>query len=204
MLNPDFWGQPIDTAERERIFREELHLDPSRFTLILATGANGANNHISTLDRFSDAQVHPQVIALCGKNEKARRNIEAWAQSHQQIPVCALGYQTRMRRIMECADAIFARPGTGTTSEAILAGLPIIFNGIGGVMPQEIITTRYCAKFFESNIIRRAADLPVLIRAWMSDAARVQAIREGVVKARPAGKHPVDILERLTRIVSAR
>ena len=164
MLNPDFWTVPEDTPPgRDAFFCETLRLDPERFTLLLGTGANGANNHLALLKALACARVHPQVIALCGRNEVARRGICEWARANAQIPVCALGYQSRMRRVMACASVLFARPGTGTTSEALQAGLPMVFNGIGGVMPQELITLRYCRRFFETPVVHHARALPYLL-----------------------------------------
>ncbi len=203
MLNPDFWSPPTPPAERERILRDEFGLTPGRFTLILATGANGANNHLATLRKFAAAGVHPQIIALCGKNDQARADIEAWAKAHPQIPVCALPYQSRMKRVMECADAIFARPGTGTTSEAILAGIPIIFNGIGGVMPQEYITAKFARTKFETHVVRRPGQLTGIIDDWMKNPTRVTSAKEGAASARPCG-HPRTILERLCQLAKNR
>ena len=202
MLNPDFWSPPTPQAERDKILRDEFGLTPGRFTLILATGANGANNHLATLRKFASAGVHPQIIALCGKNEKAKADIEAWALAHPEIPVCALPYQTRMKRVMECADAIFARPGTGTTSEATLAGIPIIFNGIGGVMPQEYITVKFARTKFETHVVRRAGQLPGIVADWMAHPEKVAAAKNGAADARPAG-HPRDILTRWASLVAA-
>ena len=199
MLNPDFWSAPQTDTERAAFLRENLHLETGRFTLLLGTGANGANNHISLLSAFARARVHPQIIALCGTNAAAKAHVEAWAQAHPQIPVCALDYQPRMRRVMECADAIFARPGTGTTSEAIQSGLPVIFNGIGGVMPQEVITVRYCRRFFETHVACRAGVLPAIVGAWMGDSGRLARVRAGVVAARPMG-YPIQILEQLSSL----
>jgi processive 1,2-diacylglycerol beta-glucosyltransferase len=196
MLNPDFWSPPQTDSERAAFLRDELRLEPGRFTLLLGTGANGANNHIALLAALARARVHPQVIALCGNNAAAKSRVEAWAAAHPQIPVCALGYQSRMKRVLECSDAVFARPGTGTTSEAIQSGLPVLFNGIGGVMPQEIITVRYCRKFFEAHVASRARALPALVDAWMRDEPRLARVRAGVCAARPEG-HPLRILESL-------
>lgn len=203
MLNPDFWSEPTPQAERDRIMREEFGLTPGRFTLILATGANGANNHFKILKALAAAKVHPQIIALCGRNEKAKADIDAWAKLHPQIPVCALPYQSRMKRVMECADAIFARPGTGTTSEAILAGIPIIFNGIGGVMPQELITVKYARRHFESHVVSRPGRLPGVIEKWMRSPELVAAAKAGAASARPAG-HPRTILEHWRELAGRR
>jgi processive 1,2-diacylglycerol beta-glucosyltransferase len=195
MLNPDFWSPPTPQAERNRLMREEFGLTPGRFTLILATGANGANNHFKILKAFAAAGVSPQIIALCGRNAEAKADIEAWAKEHPQLPVCALPYRTDMKRVMECADAIFARPGTGTTSEAILAGIPIIFNGIGGVMPQEMITVKYARRHFESNVVKRPGQLPGVVKKWMQSPELVAEAKAGAARARPEG-HPRRILER--------
>ncbi|MDR2429830.1 MAG: hypothetical protein LBD14_02850 [Puniceicoccales bacterium] len=200
LLNPDFWASPDATSPgRVAFFCETLRLEPSRFTLLLGTGSNGANNHLALLNELARARVHPQVIALCGRNEQARRDIDAWARSNAQIPVRALGYQQHMRQVMDCADLLFARPGTGTTSEALQTGIPIVFNGIGGVMPQELITLRYCRRFFETLVVRRARALPALISQLMSTPDRLATMRSGIVHARPDG-HPVRILERLAAL----
>jgi processive 1,2-diacylglycerol beta-glucosyltransferase len=203
MLNPDFWDESSDENARAAFLGDELGLDPERFTLLLGTGANGANNHIALLEQLFRARVRPQVVALCGGNESARRAVEAWARKRDGFPVRALGYQARMRRVMTGADVLFARPGTGTTSEAIQCGLPVIFNGIGGIMPQEIITTRYCRRFFETHVARRAAALPPLVADWMNNPARLAQVRAGVAAARPSG-HPACILEKLATMVAAR
>lgn len=203
MLNPDFWSEPTPPEERARILRDEFGLEPGRFTLILGTGANGANNHLAILEQFAAARVYPQILALCGRNDKARAEVVEWARRHPEIPVRALGYQTRMKRIMECADAIFARPGTGTTSEAILAGIPIVFNGLGGVMPQELITVKYARKHFETHVVKRPSQLPTVIAAWMCDPDALAAAKSGAEAARPQG-HPLAILQALRDLAVAR
>jgi processive 1,2-diacylglycerol beta-glucosyltransferase len=204
VLNPDFWDPPLTAEKRAAFMRENLRLDPDRFTLLLGTGANGANNHLSLLKALHDAGVRPQVIALCGRNDRTRNIIEAWAASHPGMPVAALGYQAHMRRVMECSDALFARPGTGTTSEAIQCGLPVLFNGIGGVMPQELISVRYCRRFFEANVARSAHALPPLVEAWMRSPGRLEAVRKGLAAARPpAGLNPAEILRKLASLRDA-
>ncbi len=203
MLNPDFWSAPTSRAERERIRREEFGLPPGGFTLILATGANGANNHLTLLRAFDAAGVRPNIIALCGNNAAAKAEVEAWAAAHPHLPVCALGHQTRMKRVMECADAIFARPGTGTTSEAILAGIPIIFNGIGGVMPQELITVKYARTKFETHVVRRAGQLPGIVNARMQNPGNSVRAKQDTASAHPGG-HPRAVLERLVALARER
>ncbi|MDR1817530.1 MAG: hypothetical protein LBR07_05015 [Puniceicoccales bacterium] len=230
MLDPDFYQWPVASGQwsvdggQWSVDGGQWPVDGGqkaearRFTLLLGTGANGANNHIALLDAFArfhaaDATastgsaagaIHsPRLIALCGRNDAARRAVEAWAAAHPQFAVEALAYRDDMRAVMSRCDAIFARPGTGTTSEAIQCGLPVLFNGIGGVMPQEIITLRHCRRHFETHVVRRPRDLPPLVAAWAGDPARLAQVRAGVASARPAGT-PLQILERLAALAAAR
>ena len=61
----------------------------------------------------------------------------------RHVTIRALGYRDDMFELMQIADAVVARPGTGTTSEAIMAGCPLLLNTLGGIMPQEWITVKY-------------------------------------------------------------
>jgi processive 1,2-diacylglycerol beta-glucosyltransferase len=204
MLNPNFWETPPDASQRAALL-SELQLDPAApFTLLLGTGANGANNHTSLLNAFANfhdtaansASAIPSIIALCGRNSAAKTAVETWATAHPKIPVRALSYRSDMRSLLASCDAIFARPGTGTTSEAIQSGLPVIFNAIGGIMPQELITVRYCRRFFETNVIHRAATLPEVVSKWQNDPPFLKGIRQAITAAKPK-TNPKEILQRL-------
>ena len=81
----------------------------------------------------------------------------------------ALPYLADTSALLSRADAIVTRPGTGTTSEAILCGCPIIFNGIGGIMPQEWITVKYARSHGLRHVISSAGDLPKYVAVLMND-----------------------------------
>lgn len=185
LLNPVFWEPPLDAQERERFIVETLHLNPAEFVLLLSTGANGANNHLGFLEALRRAGLRPQVVALCGDDLQAYEAVDRWGSRHQEFPVRALRKTDRMRVLMESASAIVARPGTGTTSEAIQTGCPILFNGAGGVMPQEAITLRFAKAHGFCHRIGRAADLPEVLRPWLMERARLQEVRARLRMACP-------------------
>ncbi len=192
LLNPNFY-EPVSPEARRRFLVEELRLEPDRFTLVLATGANGANNHLPLLQKLHDAGVMPQVVCLCGKDAAAYAAVDAWAKAHPKLPARPLGYTTRMNEVMAAASAIVARPGTGTTSEAILSTTPIIFNGLGGIMPQEWITVKFSRAHGLGAVMKRPGQLPRLVKAWMESPGALEAQREAMRKALPQG-HPLEIL----------
>lgn len=193
LLNPKFWEAPETDLERNTFVREELKLDPEQFILVLGTGANSANNHLKLLDALKHSELRPQIVALCGRSEAAFNAVRSWARAQDAFAVRALPYCDRMPELLRAASALIARPGTGTTSEAILCGCPLIFNGIGGVMPQERITLEFARARGFGRRLKRPSQLPGLLRPLMQGDARLRSERVALQAARPA-EHPLDFL----------
>ncbi len=200
LLDPHFYNPPMSSEEKGTYRREQLGLDESRFTLLLGTGAVGANNHLPLLKQLAAAKVHPQVIALCGKNQKTFSEIQRWAKDHPQIPVKAMAYTREIPQLMQVSDALVARPGTGTTCEAIQSGCPIIHNGIGGIMPQEWITVKYTRKHQISETIHFARSLPSIVDRWMNNRQEVEQIKSQISKIRPP-QSPIALLQRIRSLI---
>jgi len=201
MLHPNFYTTPADSSQKAAFLQETLKLEPGKFTLLLSTGANGALNHPRFLEELAKAQLPVQVIALCGKNAEAKANIETMAQAWPHLPVRTLGYRKDMYTILQCCDAIVARPGTGTTSESIMAGCPMIFNTLGGIMPQEWITVKYmrdhgmCRKR-----IKKPRDLIEILKPLVNDSERL-ATEKNAMRALQPQNEPKDIMTWLRDLV---
>lgn len=199
MLNPRFYREP----EAPEAIREELGLEPDSFVVVLATGANSANNHILLLEHLLLSELRPEVVALCGRSDAAFEEVSTWAQKHPELVVRPVAYFDRMDALLRAASVIVARPGTGTTSEAILCGCPIIFNGIGGIMPQEYITVKYFSKRIVARVIRRPRHLPDQLRPLIEDSTLYQEYCNTLQSMKPE-QHPRDILRRLRALGSGK
>jgi processive 1,2-diacylglycerol beta-glucosyltransferase len=92
-----------------------------------------------------------------------------------------------MVALLRLAAAFVARPGTGATSEAILAGTPLIHNGIGGIMPQELITVQYCRQHACALTARSAREVVAHILKLRAEPAFAAELRARLHAARPAG-----------------
>tara|TARA_B110000285_G_scaffold227930_1_gene290044 strand:- start:7057 stop:8244 length:1188 start_codon:yes stop_codon:yes gene_type:complete len=200
MLHPNFYGPKLSQTEKQH-FLEQLDLQPNRFTLLLSTGANGAQNHQAFLNHLAEAQLDLQVIALCGRNTQAKSDLDEWAKAHPQLSVKALAQVENMFPLMQCCDTIVARPGTGTTSEAIQANCPILFNAIGGIMPQEWITVKYCrANQLPAQPIKRSSQLIDQLRPIVEQPARLAAIKTTMRPLIPTAQ-PSGMLNKITQLV---
>ncbi|MGJ3242512.1 MAG: UDP-N-acetylglucosamine--LPS N-acetylglucosamine transferase [Opitutales bacterium] len=202
LMKPAFYKPRLLPQDRERFIREELRMDPNRFILVLATGANGANNHVRFLRRLDQAGVRPQVVALCGRDPRTLRAVANWAADHPQFEIQALHFYGEVHQLLQCASAVVARPGTGTTSEAILCGCPIIFNIIGGAMPQELITMRFFRRRYQwPRPVGRASSLPNRVRLWMDHPDQYARARRQMIQSIPR-ETPLAILQRVAALAA--
>ncbi|MGI9332418.1 MAG: UDP-N-acetylglucosamine--LPS N-acetylglucosamine transferase [Gammaproteobacteria bacterium] len=194
LLDPRIYDPPAPAGQRREFVRDTLELDPDTFTLLLATGAAGANNHLALLEEIHAADLALQCVVLCGKNPRTLERVREWGRANPGFKLKALGYWSRMPILLHSVSAVVARPGSGLASEAIVCGRPLILNGIGGVMPQERLTTAYLASHDAGLRIARPADLVPIVRGWLSDEASFARARCAIAGARP-GSHPRDVLE---------
>ncbi len=180
---PPFYGDGLSPQEKEAALGK-MGLDPRRFTLLLSTGGAGAQNHISFLKALLPLRDRLQVIVLCGRNDEARRQVEAWAERQGAFPLRALPFTDEMPTLLRIASAVVARAGATTAGEALLCGCPVIFNGLGGIMPQEIPTWRYFKARDVGNVIYRAGSITGILRRWLDHPDEYLALRERVKSLR--------------------
>jgi len=164
--------------------------------LVLGSGANGANNHIRLLEQLLPQAGRLQVVALCGRRESARAQVEAWAQAHPQVAVKALGFQgpEAMADLYRRAWALVARPGARTATEALAMGCPLIFNRYGLTMPQELLAPRWFKAHGLEVSIRRPRQLAVVVAGWLDQPASYQQLRQAYARHRLTSE-PAAVLE---------
>lgn len=151
-----------------------------RPTLVLASGSNGANNHIPLLEQLLPFAEQLDVVALCGRREAVRRELDEWGERHPQLRLQTLGFQgpAQMASLYRSAWAHVARPGARTATEALLLGCPLIFNCIGTAMPQELLAPRYYAARDLAVSIRRPMELARIVQSWLLQPEQYQALRQ--------------------------
>lgn len=201
MLNPKFYAELLSKEEIKRYRTETLDLEPDAFTLLLSTGANGAQNHFDLIQVVRQLDNDLQIVALCGRNQSAAQQLQQQVDKLSLKNVRILGYQEDMLPLMQSCNAVVARPGTGTTSEAIMAGCPIIYNTLGGIMPQEWITVKFMkGRGYPIHRIRKPAGLKTALQAITASPETISDYTQRMVKLRPE-RQPSDIFHFLNTLV---
>jgi len=155
------------------------------------------------LDELHRRGLDVQMVLLCGKSAVTERDVAGWATAHPQARVRLLPYNANVGQIMRCVSAVVARPGTGTTSEAIISGCPLLLNGLGGVMPQEHITVKFCLQHGVARLIRNPRQLADIVAKWKDNPELPAQFRQAMRVVCPP-THPRDIIRTVSRLGQSR
>jgi processive 1,2-diacylglycerol beta-glucosyltransferase len=175
---PSFYAAEEENPHEVATLRQKWGLEPDRFTLLLSTGGAAAQNHRTLLRALAPLGDKIQVIALCGRDEAARTELEAWTARKSPLIVRFLSFTDRMPELLRASSAVMARAGATTAGEALLAGCPVIFNGLGGMMPQELPTWRYFRTRDLGAVALHAGAIRDQVASWLREPPAFAALRE--------------------------
>ena len=176
-LLPRAYEEVLDSEESQRFLAERLGLATGKRTVLLATGGAGANNHLDLLETLLPHAESWQAIVICGRNKRVANEVGQWAREHPAFSCHVEGFTRDMHLFMQVADVLVTRGGSTTCAEALHFGLPIVFNGLGGIMPQERLTVKYFVKGEAAVRISKAGELGSLIADWTACPERFEALK---------------------------
>lgn len=192
----------LGSAERQTYRRNVLGLEPDRFTVFLATGANGANNHAELLPALVRHADRVQAIVICGRNREAYNQLIHWRSEHPEFPCHIQGYSEDVHLLMQASDAIVTRGGTTTCAKALHFSCPIIFNAFGGIMPQERLTWKFFRNGAACEKIEDAADFTRIIDTWMAEPAAYARVRDHFLRLRH-DEDPTVVIDELVALANS-
>jgi len=176
--------ETVTPAERGNFRVKRLGLRPDLFTVFLATGGNGANQHLELLPTLVKYADRVQAIVICGKNKQSYNELVHWRANNPEFNCYLEGYSEVVHLLMQASDAIVTRGGTTTCAKALHFRCPIIFNAFQGIMPQEELTWKFFRNGAASTKIENAADFARIIDTWMADPSTYARVKENFLKLR--------------------
>lgn len=171
-------------AERAAYREHALELRPDLFTVFLATGGNGANNHLELLEQLLPFAGRVQAAVICGRNREAYNQVLHWRTLHPQFHCFLDGFSEEVHLLMQVSDVIVTRGGTTSCAKALHFGCPILFNALGGVMPQESLTVKFFSRGAGAQLIGAPADLGRIVGGWLEYRAGYERYRDDFLRLR--------------------
>lgn len=172
-------------AAERAVYREQvLELHPDLFTVFLATGGNGANNHLAFLEQLLPLAGRVQVVVICGRNREAYNDVLHWRAEHPQLGCFLDGFSEEVHLLMQVSDVIVTRGGTTSCAKALHFSCPILFNALGGVMPQESLTVKFFKNGAGVELIEQPADLGRIVESWLIHPQGFEKYRNDFLRLR--------------------
>ncbi len=196
LMQPRAHLEVFDAAARTAYLDETLELRPDLFTVFLATGGNGANNHLELLPKLLPYADQLQAVVICGRNREVYNQLVHWRSEHPEFNCFVDGFSDQVHLLMQVSDAVVTRGGTTTCAKALHFRCPIIFNAIGGIMPQEELTVKFFRNGGGAELITNAGNFGGLIAVWMNDRRKYERLRDNFLKLRYE-EDPTEIIREL-------
>lgn len=128
------YGIPINKKFLNKVPRKQARLQlgiPDNRTILLMMGSMGFGNIEKQLEAIMAMEIDMQVLCVCGRNEKMKREIDLHENWRGRIKT--YGFVDNVDLMMDASDLIITKPGGLTTSELLAKRLPaIIMNPIPG------------------------------------------------------------------------
>ena len=179
--------------------REKYGLDPEMPTVILSLGGFGVGRIDRLLKALRSIRRPAQILAMCGRNEELKRQLEAASNADDIVRVIAVSYTKAMDEYMTASDLIVGKPGGLTTCEALAKGLVfVIVNPIPG---QEERNSDHLLENGAAIRSNNPATLGYKIEQLLDDPARLEQMHQNALAfARP--RAALDIADKLAKMGS--
>lgn len=202
LMEPRVYQDVLEALQVPEFRAINLGLDPHRFTVFLATGGTGANNHLAFLPVLEDLAETHQAIVVCGRNHRAFLRVNEWRKEHPRLKCHLEGYCTQMHLLVQASDVIVTRGGTTTCAKALHYRCPVLLNGLGGIMPQEQLTAKFFLQDKASQTIHDPDDLRRVLVKWRDNPDTFTAMRERFLRLRYE-EDPTVIVRELVELARA-
>lgn len=201
LMHPKAHLEVITEEERGAYLIKKLGLKPNLFTVFLATGGNGANNHLSLLPTLLKHADKCQAIIICGKDKMTHNELLHWRTNHPEFNCYIEGYSEVVHLLAQVSEVIVTRGGTTTCAKALHYRCPIVFNAFGGIMPQESLTWKFFRNGAASEKIENPAEFETLIDRWLDDPSSYQSIRDHFLALRNE-EDPTRLIDELVNLAN--
>lgn len=137
IVGPEFY-QPLRLSREYE--RRRLGLKGDLPTGLVMFGGFGSRQMLAIARRMARARLKTQLIFLCGHNQPLKNHLAAMRLPY---PHRVEGFTREIRYFMGLADYFVGKPGPGSLSEALVAGLPVVVERNTWTMVQERYNTQW-------------------------------------------------------------
>ena len=170
----DILGVPVfpPTVDRHEAACTRCDGAPSLLMMGGRSGYAGLPSLLRALARKSGLH----ITVLAGTDPAFRGALERIA-SRAQAHVVVRTFVADVSPLFATHDVVLSKPGTMTIGEALAHGKPLLLDGSGGLMPQEVGNARFVERSGAGLLIHSPASVPPGLERVLEDASYARAAR---------------------------
>ncbi len=114
--------------------RQKMKLK-NKLTFLIVTGSHGMGKSEQLIKEICRANIKLQLIIICGKNKKLKKNLNKFAQNfdHATINLKIIGFTKKLHLYMQAANLVIGKAGPNTIFESTATLTPFFaFSNIKG------------------------------------------------------------------------
>jgi len=167
--------------------RRALHIPTGEFTALVLSGGFGMGRVTDVVRTVVDALGQTRldrtaVIAVCGRNEHARRSLESLP-IPDRVRLVPMGFVDNMHELMAAADIVVTKSGGLTSAEALAIGVPLLI--VDPIPGQE---SRNADLIVEHGAGWKAVNLPNIAYKLHQLISRPNLVRQARIAAADLGR----------------
>jgi|GEM_PF-614531 len=175
-------GVPVRTSfllpKNKAVIRQEWAIPENKSVVMVLMGSVGSKI-TARYARELAKMAKPMHLLLCiGKNELLRTDINSIT-FPEHITVSVIGFTDKIADLMAVSDVLITKAGGLTSYEALVSGIPVIFDRTKNVLAWEKQTIEFVVKKGFGGSLRRMKKLPQLLNQFLDPVYNAQ-VRERI------------------------
>jgi 1,2-diacylglycerol 3-beta-galactosyltransferase len=167
-------GRPVRQAFLEAPPKNEARVRlglEDRFTCLVSFGGEGVGrNPRGPIRALLDSDVHPQVVAITGRNEALKEELKALGTNGLRVE----GFVENLAEYLAASDVFVGKAGPSSVYEALAVGRPVLASGYAGL--NELGVVRFVEGRGLGRHVRTNATLVREVRRYARDPALLEEI----------------------------
>jgi len=169
-----------DYTKTKEEYKQELGLDPKKFTILLCDGSYGVGKIKKTVKQLMTLPHEFNLIAVCGKNEQLYEEFKQITPP-SNITFLPFGFTDKMLILSAASDLFIGKSGASNMAEANYFSAPVIITL--SPSPVEKLIARYHLKYSKTAIkARRVKTAVKKAEEFMLDRGKMQYLVDNCKK----------------------